>query len=260
MASRTRLGFYASLLVITGCFSAGGGSCVDVNGLAGNGNFDYECVGDSVDPECDNLQIELGGHLPTRAIARTASFRLTFPSDTTKSVKTASANAVSGSGTFTVHRAGLVGFFVEALGGTDDIEDAIRLEVANPDSVRISRIGTLGFGERFDVGATQRFRVNAFENKDPLVGALSATWEVEPQDIVELEPERFGACKLHALAAGKVQLTVRSAGFTDTLAVDIVDGPIVRDDAGDADASTDASGDGSGDGTADGGSTDASQD
>jgi hypothetical protein len=268
MASRTRLGLAASLLLITGCFSAGGGSCqiFPPNGLAGNGSFHYECVGEGADKECaDRAFMALDADLPSRPIARTARFRLTYQNDPTKAVKAASTNAVSGSGTFTAQRAGTVGFFVEALNGTDDIEEAITLLVADPDSVRIERIGAalLGEGNRLIVGTSERFRAAPFENRDPLVGALAGSWSVEPEGLAEVENDVFGTFSVRPIAAGKLRLTVSAAGFTDTVTFDLVDPSPGDDDAGadadtNADASTDANGDANGD--ADGGASDASQD
>ena len=263
MASRSRLGLAVSLLLITGCFSAGGGSCqiFPPNGLAGNGSFQYECVGEGADTECANRSfLELGAELPSRPIARTARFRLTFASDPSRVVKAASTNAVSGSGTFTAERAGRVGFFVEAVNGTDDIEDAITLLVADPDSVRIERIGVplLGDGNRLTVGTSERFRVAPFEKQEPLAGAMRGTWSVEPEGIAEVENDIFGTLSLRPLAAGKLVLTMKAAGLSDTVTFDVAD-PSPNDDAG-SDASVDGPTDASTNSDADGGASDASQD
>lgn len=262
MASRSRLGFYASLLVITGCFGSGGGGGCDFsssNGLAGNGSFHYECVGDGLDPECDgrtfNLTVE--GQLPTRSIARTATFDITFLDSPGATVQTASPAAVSGRGPFVAERAGTIGFFVNAQNGTDDIEDAIRLRVGEPDLVRISRAGLAMLGdERLSVGRSQRFRVTASERGAVLVGALRGTWEAEPEGIVDVETDRFGAATVRGVAPGKVRLRVQALGLADSIVID------VARSAFDFDAGSDGSADGGTDaGTdADGGSTDASQD
>lgn len=263
MASRSRLGLTATLLVITGCFSSGGGgscSIVPLNGLAGNGSFDYECVGEGADIECANRElITLDAQLPSRPIARTARFRLSYSNDPTRAVKAASSNAVSGSGTFTAERAGSVGFFVEALNGTDDIEEAITLKVADPDSVRIERIGValLGDGDKLTVGTSERFRVAPFQKRDALAGAVPGSWTIEPEGIAEIETDRFGTFSMRPIAAGKLVLTMKAAGLSDSVTFTVVD-PSSEDDAGpdaDIDASTDAN-----TADADGGATDASQD
>jgi hypothetical protein len=261
MFSRPRLGLSASLpslLLVAGCFSAGGGSCTPSNGLAGNGSFHYDCVGDGVDPECVNRTITVGGQLPTRPIARTASFKLTYLTNSTLPVEAASTNAVSGTGTFTAQRAGTIGFFVRAFNFTDDVDDAVRLEVADPDSVRITPMTSRLFGETFSVGDEQRFGVRAFAQNEMLAGALSATWEIEPEGIVELETGRFGTCTLRAIARGKVKLTVKSAGLADSIVVDVAERGEPPEEDGGIDASGDAATDA--DANTDGGSTDASQD
>lgn len=256
--SRSRLGLYAVLLLITGCFSAGGGgSCAlqGQNGLAGNGSFQYECVGAGADAECANPDLDIEADLPSRPIARTASFRLRYLNQPTRSVIAASPKVASGSGTFTVHRAGTVGFFVEALNGTTDIEDAVRLQVVDPESVRIERVGTPLFGDPdLVVGTTERFRVAAFEKQLPLAGAVPGTWEVEPEGIVELEPDPLGTCLVRALAPGKVRLNMKAGGLSDAITID------VKASLFDEDAGTDADIDASTDATIDGGSTDASRD
>jgi hypothetical protein len=264
MASRSRLGLAATLLVITGCFGGGGGASCQIlppNGLAGNGSFHYECVGEGADTECGNRNlIELEGKLPSRPIARTARFRLTYLSGDHRVVKAASSNAVSGSGTFTAERPGSVGFFVEAIDGSDAIEDAITLEVADPDSVSIERIGRalLGEGDRLTVGTSERFRVAPFQNREGLAGAVPGSWTIEPEGIAEIETDRFGTFSMRPIAAGKIRLTVNAAGLTDIVAFDLVD-PSPDDDAGaDADVDIDAAIDANGD--PDGGASDASQD
>jgi hypothetical protein len=263
MASRSRLGLAASLLLITGCFSAEGGSCqiFTPNGLAGNGSFRYECVGEGADTECaDRSFMALSDDLPSRPIARTARFRMTFASDPTRVVKAASTNAVSGSGTFTAQRAGVVGFFVEAVDSTDVIEDAVTLRVADADSVRIERIGValLGEGNRLVVGTSERFRAAPFEKQKPLAGALPGSWSVEPEGLAQVETDVFGTFSMRPIAAGKLRLTLKAAGLTDTVTFDLVD-PSPDDDAGlEADANADASTDANSD--ADGGASDASQD
>lgn len=264
MASRSRLGLTATLLVITGCFSSGGGgSCAIAppNGLAGNGSFHYECVGEGADTECNDRDlVELGGKLPTRPIARTARFRLTYLNQPPRVVKAASSNAVSGSGTFTAERAGRVGFFVEAFNFTDEIEDAITLSVADADSMRIERIGVplLGDGDRLTVGRSERFRVAPFQNRERLAGAVPGSWSVEPEGLVEIETDRFGTFSIRPVAAGKVVVKMTAAGLGDSVTFTIVD-PSPDDDGGpdvDPDASTDASANSD----ADGGASDASQD
>lgn len=265
MASRSRLGLYASLLLVTGCFSAGGGSCniFPPNGLAGNGSFDYECVGDGIDPECDRGFGQIGADLPSRPIARTASFRLTFLGDGTKTVQAVSPNAVSGASTFKAERAGTVGFFVTATNASNDtidVEDAIRLTVVDPDGISITRLGVtlLGESEKLSVGATQRFRVTAFDKGGPLAGAVAGAWAIEPEGIVELETDRFGTCTVRGIAPGKVRLSAKAAGLDASVTLEVSDS-IVDDDAG-TDASSDAASDVTTDATTDGGATDASQD
>jgi hypothetical protein len=200
----------------------------------------------------------IGGQLPTRPIARTASFKLTYLTNSTLPVEAASPNAASGTGTFTAQRAGTIGFFVRAFNFTDEVDDAVRVEVADPDAVRITPLTSRLFGEKFSVGDEQRFGVRAFEQNEMLAGALSATWEIEPEGIVELETGRFGTCSLRAVAQGKVKLTVRSAGLTDAIVVDVAGRNQPPDDDGGIDASDDATTDA--DANPDGGSTDASQD
>lgn len=256
MTLRSRLGWCASLLVVSGCFGGGGGGGCDFsssNGLAGNGSFHYDCVGDGLDPECDDRGFDLEGQLPTRAIARTATFDITFLDSPNATVHAASSSAVSGRGPFVAERAGTIGFLVNAQNGTDDIEDAIRLRVGEPDLVRISRAGVaMRSDERLSVGGSQRFRVTASERGAALVGALRGTWEAEPEGIVEVETDRFGAATVRGLAPGKVRLRVQALGLTDSILIDVARSGFVPD------AGTDGGADASAD--ADGGSIDASQD
>jgi hypothetical protein len=264
MASLSRRGLYATLLLITGCFGGGGGSCnlFPPNGLAGNGSFEYECVGSGADIECENRAFDLEADLPSRPIARTAQFRMRFVDEPNAVVQPASTNAVSRglNGVFVAQRAGSIGFFVEARNGTDDIEDAVRLRVVDPDRVAISRIATAMFGdEQLRVGVTQRFRVTASQAREPLAGAVPGTWQVEPQGIVELETEPFGTCTLNPIAPGKITLRATAAGLSDSITIDVLPSAFGFDSGVDGHVDDDAATDASADAT-DGGLNDASQD
>lgn len=225
------------LLLVAGCApNIDGCSIFPPNGLAGNGSFQYDCAG--ADPECDDRAVfEIGGELPTHPIARGSSFRLSYLSKA-RTVQPVSKSAVSAgrNGAFIVNREGSVGFFVDA-DEPGQIEDAVRLRVAEADRILVARVPA-PFGETERVGSSVVFRATSTAKGETLAGALPATWEIDDGDVAELDATPTGSCTLRALKPGKVKLRARFGELTDQL--EVVFAPAAEPSDAGTDSSSDA--------------------
>lgn len=270
-----------------GCFSVGSADCGvgdSASGLLGNGDFTYECVSKSRDPQCSDAS-----RFP-KAIALGARFGLTYQRGYgPQSVVPVSAAAVkgeyssswgdlpwpSGEGQrgFVALRPGRIGFIVE---GGDEIVDAFRLVVIEPAAIRIRRWTTYRDSTPFsyfidaeptiEVYDTMRFDAVALESTDalkPLAGTLDAEWSVEDPTVVRLSRSDDGACDLEVLRHGERTRLIAKFGAL-TAHVDVITAEATSpgdgsDDVPDAGADDGDGGDlhdGGGDDDGDGGDDD----
>jgi hypothetical protein len=217
-------------LGLLGAIGCGGGSadgCAPVtNGLGGNGDFDYECVG-AADPECDGERaFVLGGRLPRLAIAQGARFRLRYLGAPGAVVPVSPSAVLSANGEFSARRAGWLGFIVPA---GPDIEDAIRLQFLEPDSLEVQKRDA-----GVEVTGTTNVRAVARNRGALLAGNMPVTWSVDPPGLAAVDPTADGTCRVRGLVRGTVRVIARTDALTGELTLDVE--PSGPEDAG-ADAS-----------------------
>jgi hypothetical protein len=247
---RTRQSLVLTLLLITGCFGETSADCniLAANGLAGNGTFHYDCVGNG-DPECDDravLALDLGGDLPTKPIARGARFRMEYLGSTTP-VRAASPTAGRGP-IFTARGRDSMGFFAKAPSDSGEIDDAIRLAVAEPEVLSIHPLGVGGLFGPIEIGPSRTllFRATAKGNGRSLVGSLPVAWTVDLPEVATIEPGDPGTCTLTAVGEGKATLRATFGALEAELAILVVPASETFDggldgsaEGGDADADAD---------------------
>lgn len=235
MFRSTRCGLLASLLLVTGCFSAGSGGCeiFPPNGLTGNGTFRYECVGEG-DPECDGRDLfTVGGQLPQRPVARGAEMRLTFQGGD-RAVRPVSSAVVTtsfgeGGPRFVVERAGTLGFFVEArssggaVAADPAIEDAVRIRVSEPDRLGIEARPSGTLAGAFPVGVPIPLRATASAGGQVLAGALHVTWTADDPSVADVEPVAGspGTCTVTGRKPGLVRVRAATPSLSAELVVEI---------------------------------------
>jgi hypothetical protein len=216
----------ALALGIMGCFDFGGGpGCTPGgNGLTGNGDFTYSCISEA-DPQCERPLTT--APLPTQ-LARRAQFGLSFGGGVVTPV---SPRAVqSNVGTFQALRTGKIGFVV--LKG-DELIDAVRFDVVEPDGLRVVPPGE---------GSVKARAIATSRGRD-VAGAMAAVaWSIVPSDLATVESNGDGTCEVHRLRAGRGTIVGELEALRGEAPIEIAD-----DDPVDASADATDGGDAGGD-------------
>jgi hypothetical protein len=255
--TRSLIGFTA-IGLMAGCFDFGGGEGCNTptNGLAGNGNFTYECSS-AADPQCDGRTSSTYGPPPLpAAIARGARFGLRLAGGTVQPV---SPTAVASVGQdFVALRTGKVGFVVSTGG---EAVDAIRLDIVEPEQIVVAKSRSQR-GELEAVvpspplqlapSASTAVRavamkpgVGVFLNTGVLAGTIPVEWTIDAPDVASFAVEPDGTCLVTGLAEGRAELTAKMGILSGGVSIVVSEAPDPRDsgisDAGiDGDADPDA--------------------
>ena len=205
--------------LVTGCVGCSVGGCGAVpNGLAANGEFHYECVGPA-DRECDDREpFTFGGQLPRAPLARGARFRLVH-AGAGGPVRAVSDDAVANvGGVMAARRSGDVGFFVEA---GEEIEDALRLSVLEPDRIGIEPLGARLGRLSVSAGGALPLRVVAFCGEMHLAGSVPATCSVDDPSVATVAEEQVGVCAVRGIRTGMVRVRAATGALTAEVVVEV---------------------------------------
>lgn len=258
---------WLTLLSAVGCFNGGDdGGCAgsSFNGLAGNGDFTYVAAGAG-----DSAQALVGSntnYLPP--IARGAKFGLAFSGNGALPVPVSSKLVGRTAGTnFVALRPGNAGFFVPRGAEAVDAQRLTFFESTKLVVLDVARDATFGASlvgiDRLELGPfSDGLHLRAAGQADTgwlqgvlqtLAGSLPIAWTVAPANIVALELEPDGTCRLRALKNGTATLTARFESLSVEVPVVVKDVTEPRDagpeasDAADTDAGADPDGGDAGD-------------